>query len=70
MSLVKVYFLVAMMFSPVGQVIDTSTVQGFSSLNDCRAARTALINEPPAGLPETVGLECIEVEFKVRQASN
>ena len=63
--MIKVFFLVAMMFNSVGDVVQTQTAGAFKTAGECITARTNVINEPPVGLPENVGLTCVEVQMKV-----
>jgi hypothetical protein len=69
MTLIKVFFLVALLFSPVGEVRDSATHGAFRTFTECNNRREAIINEPPAGLPDNVGLVCVEVETSVRSVN-
>lgn len=65
MSLLTVYFLIAVGFGPTGDPIEVNSIP-FRTEAECIARRTAIIEEPPAGIPEGVALVCAPVQFRVR----
>jgi hypothetical protein len=67
-SLITVFFLTAMQFSPTGDVQEAGMLGAHRTAAACEAARLTIINEPPVGLPPQVGLACVEVQFVVRNA--
>jgi hypothetical protein len=64
--MIKVFFLVALMFNSVGDVVQTQTAGAFKTFHECQTKKFAIIEEPPKGLPENVGLSCVEVQIKVQ----
>jgi hypothetical protein len=69
-TLVKIYFLVALLFSPLGEVRETATHGVYKDAQSCEYRRIEIIEEPPRGLPDSVGLTCVEVEIALREAKS
>ncbi len=70
MTLVKVFFLVGLLFGPTGEIERTGSMGAYRTLADCNAERVAVIQAPPAGLAPNVGLVCAEVEVPVTRVGS